>query len=484
MRTLIVCALALIVVSAAYGRDKKKDAAELEMQTLNEMMQGVRDSLEVEIAARYAFKQHTVEQREADKEEYERLREKQEAALTNLSKVKEEALVKEQNLGEANKNAKDKQAEWAQVKTSFDEMMQKEADGLVEVFPVDLERRRAALEEVRRLNREKQDPLSGWDPFLRYRIAMMIAGRTVSIMQQKLLPNDGAPRNFSIARFGNVFAYCMDTSRHVYMIRQTGHLGADRYAIEAVLSPEFDRFLLTILPQWIQKNKISGTVMCEVMQNEQARILVAGQEKTSLQKFFHELKAGGWVMIPLLMLPFWALALALQKWLQFWARRRKFAGQLKTTFEFIDNNNAAGAMTYVKSNKGLMAKILEVCLDSRKDRDHTENAVRKLIMNETPILNRNLNTLAVIAGAAPLLGLLGTISGMITLFAAVTYYGTGDPKFLAGGISEALITAKTGLAIAIPTLFIHDYLRGRKEHLLNDIEAMALSALDKIVPEK
>jgi biopolymer transport protein ExbB len=72
---------------------------------------------------------------------------------------------------------------------------------------------------------------------------------------------------------------------------------------------------------------------------------------------------------------------------------------------------------------------------------------------------------------------------MITLFAAVTYYGTGDPKFLAGGISEALITAKTGLAVAIPTLFAHDYLRGRKERLLNDIEAMAFSALDTIVPE-
>jgi biopolymer transport protein ExbB len=90
----------------------------------------------------------------------------------------------------------------------------------------------------------------------------------------------------------------------------------------------------------------------------------------------------------------------------------------------------------------------------------------------------------VIAGAAPLLGLLGTISGMITLFAAVTYYGTGDPKFLAGGISEALITAKTGLAIAIPTLFVHDDLRNRKERLLSDIEAMALAVLDKVVPEK
>jgi biopolymer transport protein ExbB len=91
--------------------------------------------------------------------------------------------------------------------------------------------------------------------------------------------------------------------------------------------------------------------------------------------------------------------------------------------------------------------------------------------------------MAVIASAAPLLGLLGTISGMIALFTAVTYYGTGDPKFLAGGISEALITSQTGLIIAIPTLFIHDYFRNRKERLLADIEAMALRVLDKVIPE-
>jgi biopolymer transport protein ExbB len=484
MKTIFACALALIFAVAADSREKKKDVLEIELTSLNEVIQGVRDSLESEIAARYSFKQHTVEQREADKEEYEQLREKQEVVLTNLSKIKEEALVKEQNLGEAKKNAKEKQEEWVQVKNSFDEMMQKEADGLIEVFPADLERRRAALEEVRRLNREKGDPLSGWDPFLRYRISMMAVGRTVGITQQKLLPNDGAPRMFSIARFGNVFAFCMDTSQKVYMIRQTGHLGADRYGVEAVLSPELRAFLVDVLPQWIQKNKISGMVMCEVMQNEQARILVAGQGKSSFQKFIHEIKAGGLIMVPLLFLPFWVVTLVLKKMLQFWSRRRKYVKQQKTAFAFIDSNNTAKALTYVKSEKGMMAKILEICLDSPRDRDHAENGVRKLIMHETPIINRSLNTIAVIAGAAPLLGLLGTISGMITLFSAVTYYGTGDPKFLAGGISEALITAKTGLFIAIPTLFLHDYLRGRRDHLMNDIEAMALAALDKIVPEK
>ena len=484
MRTIFVCALVLVVAGAAHSRDKKKDALETELQSLSEVIQGVRDSLEAEIAARYTFKQHTVEQREADKEEYERLREKQETALTNLSKIKEEALIKEQNLGEANKNAKEKQAEWTLVKNSFDELMQKEADGLVEAFPIDLERRRGDLEDVRRLYRQKGDPLYGWDNYLRYRIATMVAGRTVAIAQEKLLPDDGAARKFSLSRFGNVFAYCMDTSRQIYMIRQTGRLGADRFAIEPVLSPELKGFLLTVMPQWIQNNKVSGTVMTEVMQNEQARLLVAGKEKTSFQQFRSQIKAGGWVMIPLLLLPFWALALVLQKALQFWARRRKNVKQIKIAFALIDKHDSAQALSYAKSNKGLMARILEACLESPDRRDSAEHAVRKLIMQETPILNRNLNTLAVIAGAAPLLGLLGTISGMITLFAAVTYYGTGDPKFLAGGISEALITAKTGLAIAIPTLFVHDYLRNRKERLLSDIEAMAIRALDKIVPER
>ena len=483
MRMLLACALVLLVAGAAHSRDKKKEALEIELQGLNESLQSERDSLESEIAARYAFKQHTVEQREFDKEEYERLREKQETALTGLSKIKEEALVKEQNLGEAKKTAKEKQDEWVLVRNSFDELLQKEADGLAETFPIDLERRRGNLESVRRTYRENGDPISGWDVFLRYRLGAMAAGRSATIGQEKLLPDDGAARMFSLARFGNVFAYCMDTSHQIYMIRQTGRLGKDRFAIEPVLSAEMKAHLAVALPQWIQQNKVSGTVICEVMQNEQARLLVAGKKKGSFEEFWHQIKAGGWVMIPQLLLPLWALSLVVQKALQFWARRRKYHKQIKTAFAMLDKNDPPQALKYAKSNKGLMARILETCLDSPKRRDIAEHTVRKLIMQEAPVLNRNLNTLAVIAGAAPLLGLLGTISGMITLFAAVTYYGTGDPKFLAGGISEALITAKTGLAIAIPTLFVHDYLRGRKERLLSDIEAMAIRVLDRTVPE-
>jgi biopolymer transport protein ExbB len=150
----------------------------------------------------------------------------------------------------------------------------------------------------------------------------------------------------------------------------------------------------------------------------------------------------------------------------------------------IDKDDYDGALAYVKNRKCVMARVLEICLERKEHGRHvSERAVREQIMQEVPELGRGINTLAVIAGAAPLMGLLGTISGMITLFAAVTHYGTGDPKFLAGGISEALITAKTGLAIAIPTLFIHDLIRNGKDRLLTEIERMSIAAMNHLWPE-
>jgi len=142
------------------------------------------------------------------------------------------------------------------------------------------------------------------------------------------------------------------------------------------------------------------------------------------------------------------------------------------------------ALEYVQKSKGVMARIFEHCLSHpQASRGAIEKSIREILINEIPQLGRYLNTLAVIAGAAPLLGLLGTISGMISLFGAVTHYGTGDPKFLAGGISEALITAKTGLAVAIPVLFIHDYLRNKKDQLQADIEKYSFRILNKLWPE-
>jgi biopolymer transport protein ExbB len=98
-----------------------------------------------------------------------------------------------------------------------------------------------------------------------------------------------------------------------------------------------------------------------------------------------------------------------------------------------------------------------------------------------PALERFGSTLAVFAAVAPLLGLLGTVTGMISTFDVITEYGTGDPKLLSGGISEALVTTELGLVVAIPTLLIGTLLSGRAEAIKGTLERAALHVMNLAV---
>lgn len=95
-------------------------------------------------------------------------------------------------------------------------------------------------------------------------------------------------------------------------------------------------------------------------------------------------------------------------------------------------------------------------------------------------LERFLNTLGTIASVTPLLGLLGTVTGIIKAFNAITEGGMGDPRMLSGGISEALITTAAGLLVAIPALIAYRYLRGRVESIVIDMEKNAIQLADAV----
>ena len=152
--------------------------------------------------------------------------------------------------------------------------------------------------------------------------------------------------------------------------------------------------------------------------------------------------------------------------------------------DFLDRNKIEDARNYTRKKKGVVARVITTCLDHSKwNRSSAEKAVREIIIDEVPQLNKHLNTLAVIAGAAPLLGLLGTVTGMINLFKVITNYGTGDPKILAGGISEALVTTEVGLIIAIPVLLVHNYIRNRTNDIQAETEKHAIRILNHLWPE-
>lgn len=104
------------------------------------------------------------------------------------------------------------------------------------------------------------------------------------------------------------------------------------------------------------------------------------------------------------------------------------------------------------------------------DTDTLELKLSESILREVPKLSRRLTLIKIISVVAPLIGLLGTVTGMINTFQAITLFGTGDPKLMAGGISQALVTTVLGLVVAIPMVFIFAYLNGRSRNIVNILQ--------------
>jgi biopolymer transport protein ExbB len=120
----------------------------------------------------------------------------------------------------------------------------------------------------------------------------------------------------------------------------------------------------------------------------------------------------------------------------------------------------------------------------REDRETLESVLQESILRELPRLEKGLAMLAVFGAVAPLLGLLGTVTGMIDTFRVITLFGTGDPKLMSGGISEALVTTELGLAVAIPTMLFHTFLSRRVNTIVGDMEEKAVTMTNIIQKDR
>lgn len=133
------------------------------------------------------------------------------------------------------------------------------------------------------------------------------------------------------------------------------------------------------------------------------------------------------------------------------------------------------ALALCKNSRGSTARVLaDTVRNLDRDRDHLEDIISESILHESTTLNRFGSFIMVIAAVSPLLGLLGTVTGMIATFDVITEFGTGDPKLLSGGISTALVTTELGLVIAIPALIFGNLLSGWSNRIKDEMEKAAL----------
>ena len=193
------------------------------------------------------------------------------------------------------------------------------------------------------------------------------------------------------------------------------------------------------------------------------------------------IKAGGWVMAPLLLLAIVATAIIIER---FWSLRRKEVlppGLGEEVREWARGRQLDPAHIDVLRRNSPLGELLAAALDVRyRPRELIKERVEDVGRHVMHELERFMNALGSIASVGPLLGLLGTVIGMIEMFLKILTTGVGDVNQLAGGIGQALISTAAGLCVAIPALIFHRYLRGRVTGYIIDMEKQAIALMDAL----
>ena len=196
---------------------------------------------------------------------------------------------------------------------------------------------------------------------------------------------------------------------------------------------------------------------------------------------FEFVKAGSWMMLPILICSVVSMAIVIER---FWSLQRR-----RITPENLVAQVWQWSRSGVLDEKRVetlragspLGRVLAAGLANRKyEREVMKESIEEVGRHVIYELARYLNTLGTIAAVSPLLGLLGTVIGMIKVFAGITTQGVGDASILAGGISEALITTAAGLSVAIPTLMFYRYFRNRVDGLVVAMEQEALKLIEAL----
>ncbi|MAX26557.1 MAG: hypothetical protein CMJ19_18855 [Phycisphaeraceae bacterium] len=193
------------------------------------------------------------------------------------------------------------------------------------------------------------------------------------------------------------------------------------------------------------------------------------------------IKSGGLIMIPMFALTALALLMITERFFTLYIQNGKGTAQASSIIRATLYGQIDEARDKASNAQTAVARTLHACLSRHEVGSHAmEDAIQEQLLHEMPKLQRFLGGIAILAAVAPLLGLLGTVTGIIRTFGVIQSFGNANPSLMAGGISEALITTAAGLIIAIPLLLAHSLLKGRVQTILSDAEKHAATLLNTL----
>ncbi len=461
-----------------------------EVETLTRIRMQKADSLEKLDAKhwsnRYAESQLTEEHQNKTREldgRYSKL-------STDLGRVTEEVMANKNVTEEAEEKSKSEEIAFDALNTQVKLSIEKTLGDVAGDYPVGMNTR---LLNLKRASAEAEKKVPNTIAAVQGYMADLLARHEVTYTQSygaELSQVGTRPDvNVNRLRLGTVFlGEVASDNGDVQALLRSGALQGKVFEWNANLPTEMAANIKSAVNQ---AGTVTGgatdaqatiAIPLDVLQNKAIKNSITdAKELTWTEEFKAFFKKGGIVMYPLSLVAIIAFLLFLERFIMLSYRGHLSRRFTKKMDALVAEKKYEEAANLCLKKETSLAMVLFAVLNKVNDtRENAERSLQEALLREQPKLERRMGLLAAMGTIAPLLGLLGTVTGIITLFTVITEVGTNDARVLAGGISEALVTTEMGLVIAIPVMILHGLLSEKIEKITSELYVQSTSLMNKV----
>ncbi|MCF0215381.1 MAG: MotA/TolQ/ExbB proton channel family protein [Fibrobacteraceae bacterium] len=469
------------VVHAQNDIDAVKKRAELNSAKAD--LEEARKKRDMAVAARWKDRETANQEREMFNEKYQENKEKIDALMSERTRLFEEVRVSREDLAQVKLQAEKARAEFLSLAAGPErlETLSKFAE---QGIPFKVAERTEVFNKVKKeMGIYRDDPLRIAKAVLEAAQYEMDFSREAYVEKAELIFGSQVAQGDRM-RLGGLYAMQkakgLDSSDAptALMLPVAGEK-ARSFSWQENLTPETKSDAASAFKS-AEDSSYAMVPVDVLLSTELSSEIASHQEKTwqdELKEFFND---GGILMYPIVAI--FAFGLLIVLWKLVWILFVGFGGLgARRGLRALQEGNVDAARQQSSKAYGYVGKVLKTVLDKNyPNRATAESALEELFASAVPKIEKGLSWVSVFAATAPLLGLLGTVMGMIELFDVITMHGTSDPKLLAGGISVALVTTEAGLIVAIPLQLLHTFLTNRADALRGRMEKTGLAVLNAL----
>ncbi len=489
----ILAYLSMPSLNYADNRRREEQKQQEQVAKAQKMLQFYQQKLEDLKVQRWQDKRNSVASQEAFQKMWEDL--KREVDQENQIKLrKEDMLLRLQSQAQDRKNSiEEQQNRYKQFRYSALEKVDQFVEKMEGGFPHQIQDRQTTWNSIReKLNNEDESLRTTLEASLQMQTKEFDLGESSELIREQMLiqgnalfaqqhPDVKIPKDSQsqmragiTIRLGQFYKGFISTeSDDVAILIKSGKIGPNAWIWQENI-PEESRKQFAVAEDQLLKEGSETAILVPIdvqLRNASGEGFAAKTDRNFVAAVIKEYKSGGFAMHLILATLIIGFLFSIEKALRLSFHSLGIQGPIRKVMNDIRKGNLGKAESDARGVRGSQGKVLQTLLSAAPfGKEEVEGQGYAAMLRETPVLERNLGTINVLAAAAPLLGLLGTVSGMINLFTAITIHGTDDPKFMADGIAEALVTTKWGLLAAIPLLLVYAWLADWANRISSDLE--------------